>query len=82
MIVLGIEFDEKESLDLHCEKLEKLLKETTKVLSSREWNVGKLQELPGCWSWLLLLAKPALLVLQKCYELADSGNKHVIKTNV
>lgn len=79
--ILGIAFDKKESLEPSREKLESLFSETAKALHNCFWNVGNLRELLGCWNWLVLLTRPAISVLQICYELAGSGKEYVKATN-
>lgn len=75
--ILGIEFNSKGSLEPSREKLTKLLSETEKMFGNTIWNVGTLQALLRCWNWFLLLARLAMSVLLKCYELTSSEKEYV-----
>jgi len=70
--ILGIEISPNGELNPDQIKLKRLKDRTQMLLDSYGWNVNRLQHVLGHWNWFLLLNRPGMGVLRRCYDLSTS----------
>lgn len=79
--VLGLELRSNGCIEVQASKMKKLIGFTRALLRQHVWSVHTLQRLLGSWNWFLLLNRPIMSVIQKCYDLSCSKKRAIVAHN-